>query len=85
MKHTEVKLQLPFSICDRCSMLDVSASVSAVKDRQFRDVGETQWYSKRNIIVVCKNREACERLYRMISEEVAQAQSGGDGVDKTVD
>lgn len=85
MKHTEVKLQLPFSICDRCEDLDVVASLPSVGHYEWTHRDDMIGTAARNIIVSCKNREVCERLYRMISEEVAQAQSGGDGVDKTVD
>lgn len=85
MKHTEVKLQLPFSICDRCAEIDVMASLSSAGHYGWNYADDTAGTAIRNIIVSCKNREVCERLHRMICEEVQHAQTGGDGVDKTVD
>ena len=78
MKHTEVKLQLPFNICDRCGNFDAYCN-TAVHFNTDVDI------TKREVIVRCKNSEVCDKLYRMISKEVAQAHSGGDGVDKTLD
>lgn len=85
MNRTNVKMRLPFRICDRCSELNVDAKLSSVGHYGWQYANDEMGTATRDVIVTCKNYEICERLYQMISEEVAQAQSGGDGVDKTVD
>lgn len=85
MNRTTVKLQLPFRICDRCAELDVVASLSSAGHYGWNYADDTAGTATRNIIVSCKNREVCERLHRMICEEIQQAQTGGEGVVKTLD
>lgn len=71
-KKTSVKPKFPFVICDRCEHIHANCYIEDTS-------------AGRNIVVFCKHENKCRRLYRMISEEVAHARSGGDGVDKTVD
>lgn len=85
MNRTNVKLQLPFRICDRCSELDVTASLSSTGHYGWTHRDDMMGTATRDIIVSCKNREVCERLHRMICEEIQHTQTGGDNVGKTMD
>lgn len=85
MKKTNVKLQLPFGICDRCAELDVSARLSSVGHFGWTYQDDIMGTATRDIIITCKNREICERLHRMIYTQLMQAQTGGDKVVKTMD
>ena len=72
MNRTNVKLQLPFRICDRCAELDVSARLSSTCHYGWSYADDTAGTPTRDIMVTCKNREVCERLHRMICEEIRQ-------------
>lgn len=85
MKRTNVQLQLPFEICDRCSELDVSARLSSVGHYGWTYQNDINGTATRDIIVTCKNHEVCERLHRMICEQITQSQIGGDNNDKKLD
>lgn len=85
MKKTNVKLQLPFEICDRCAELDVSARLSSVGHYGWTYQNDIMGTATRDIVITCKNREICERLHRMICDEIQHAQTGGDKVVKTMD
>lgn len=74
MSKTNVKLQLPFHICDRCIELDVSATMNY----NWTYENDTTGSAKRDIIVTCKHHEVCERLHRMVCEEIQRTQSGGE-------
>ena len=85
MNRTNVKLQLPFRICDRCSELDVTASLSSTGHFGWNYADDTAGTATRDIMVTCKNWEVCERVHSMIYTQLMQSQTGGDNVDKTVD
>lgn len=71
-RKTAIKPKFPFDICDRCEHINPECYCEDT-------------YVGRNIIVYCKHENKCRRLYRMISDEVNNRLSGGDGVDKTLD
>lgn len=85
MNRTNVKMLLPFRICDRCSELNVDAKLSSVGHYGWQYANNEMGTATRDVIVTCKNHEVCERLYRMIYDMLRQTPSGGDGVDKTLD
>lgn len=85
MNRTNVKMQLPFRICDRCSELNVDAKLSSVGHYGWQYANDVMGTATRDVIVTCKNREVCERLYRMIYDTLMQTPSGGDNVGKTMD
>ena len=85
MNRTTVKLQLPFRVCDRCAELDVVASLSSAGHYGWNYADDTAGTATRDIIVTCKNHEVCERLHRMICEQTAQSQIGGNNNDKKLD
>ena len=85
MKRTNVQLQLPFEICDRCAELDVSARLSSVGHYGWTYQDDIMGTATRDIIITCKNHEVCERLYRMIYTQLTQSQIGGDNNDKKLD
>ena len=85
MNRTNVKMQLPFRICDRCSELNVDAKLSSVGHYGWQYANDVMGTATRDVIVTCKNHEVCERLYRMICDEIQHAQTGGDNVGKTMD